>query len=216
MLKSSFFWTDLTQASERLNRSVILYDGDPVYVEAVSEGSDGVPKVHIMDLVNQQVIRKNADSPKFERYRKLPNLGWFNSKGIPLFMERRTRTSRSHGLTNENVAIFNLHAGSGTLQANGNTFINVMFDKGFIDSHNDRFPSMERTLRDIAPGSSIAVSRKLLVNCDMDGLKWLWLGKARVGIFTGSDSLLLLPKYAFHREEIQSEKAFTLNRIREF
>jgi hypothetical protein len=91
-----------------------------------------------------------------------------------------------------------------------------MFDKGFCDSHNRKFPSLEKILANIKPGTSIAFSPLFCVVRAGDGLRWMYRETERIGIFTGVDTLNLISKYAYLREEIMNDDLFTLNNLREF
>lgn len=224
MAKTDYFWTDLDQAQQRLNNSVVLYDDQPVYIEEIRGGyEDNVPRAFINPCDDQSVRKsKMLNSPKFKKFRELPKLGWMNSvnpKVDAVYLSRRTSTTRVHGLNAENVIVQNFQKTPGVnakLAGGVYTFRNFNFDKGFCDAHNNVFPSLEKILDKIPENAAIAYSRLFAVVRDNDGIRWLYRGPEKVGIFTGVDTLNLLSKHAYLREEIMEDKAFTLNTIREF
>lgn len=226
MSSKDIFWTDINQAGERLNNSVVLYDGQPVFIQRVEEHDDGDVRAYCMDCADRtKSQRKKLNSPKFSRFRELPQLGWVNPAGDyrtagALFLARVTQTARTHGLTSQNVSVANFRYGaedgSLAIQRGNYGFGTLMFDTGFVDGHNGKYPSLEEILRQIKDGSAIAFSRKWAVVRDYHGIKWLYRETQRVGLFTGADTLNLFSKTAYLREEIMSDKAVSINTIREF
>lgn len=225
MSKTDFFWTDVQQALERIGRSVVLYDNQPYYVETVEDHADGTPRARVRPCGDPEAKgdRKMLNSPKFQRFRELPNLGWMNNVGNKhgaMFLARRTMTTRVHGLNSNNIHchafIHNPNADLPILRPGDHTFANVMFNEGFVDCHNDKFPALTKILAIIKENTSIAFSRKFCVLRDATGLRWMYRNTDRVGIFTGVDTLNLISKYGYLREEIMSDPAFTLDNLREF
>ena len=224
-MTTDYFWTDLDQAQQRLQHSIVLYDGQPVYIDRVEAHEDGVPRGLIREIGDDGATsRKKLNSPKFNRFRSMPNLGWVNpaagvSRYGALYLTRRAVTTRTHGLSVNNVLVENPRfdeTGYVGMQGGNYSFANLMFNKGFLDSHNNSFPSLESILQQIQNKSAIAFSRKLCVIRDGDGLRWLFHNKTRIGVFTGVDALSLISRYNYLREEIMAEPLFTLNTIREF
>lgn len=232
MPKSDIFWTDIYQAQERLTNTVILYDNDPVYVEGIfganrDDENPKIPRAHIRQCGLQKkastASRKILNSPKFERFRRLPNIGWMNMvsnpKTGPLFISRRpVAGSRLHGLANANIRIeaFVVNGDNFYLDVNGYNLGNIMYDEGFCDMHHGRYPTLGAILANIKEGTGIAYSLDFCVWRDAVGIRWLFHKTNRVGIFTGVDTLNLFAKYAYLRESIMDDPAFTLNNIREF
>lgn len=223
--RSEYFWTDAQQASDRLNRTVICYDNQPHYVDIVEHHDDGIPRARIRPCSDRDSAgeRKMLNSPKFKRFRDLPRLGWVNSANPSLgavFLARRlTAGGRSHGLSNGNVLALNFDfvTGGNPIVRSGNySFTDFIFDKGFCDSHNRVFPSLDKILSNIKPNTAIAFTPLFCVLRTSDGIRWLYRETEKVGIFTGVDTLFLTTKFAYLREEIMSEPFFTLNNLREF
>lgn len=232
MAKPDIFWTDAHQAAERLNNAVVLYDEQPVYVETISgagEYEDGIPRATVRQCADKGAGRssKKLDSPKFHRFRELPKIGWMNAdmSGVgAVWLSRRAIRTRTHGLTTTNTSVrkfvndpergdnFYLGAPGGS----GYGFSHAMFDKGFVDAHNGKFPTLARVLSSIQEGTAIAFSRKFCVAMDRAGVRWLYRNEEKIGLFVGVDTLMMLAKFAFFREEIMEDSKFTISNIREF
>lgn len=220
---TDFFWTDAQQAAERISRSCVVYDGQPFYVETIEPHDDGIPRARMRPCGTPDgaAVRKMLTSPKFNRFRTLPNLGWMNNYDNRIgasFLARRTMTTRTHGLNSNNVMVGTFVHGelNSTIRYGDYSISNMMFDKGFVESHNDDFPPLEKTLAVIKEGTSIAFSRLYCVFRDRDGLRWMYRNTDRVGVFTGVDTLNLISKYSYLREEIMASPSFTINNLREF
>jgi len=227
-MAKDIFWTDMRQASERLLHTVVLYDGLPYYVNNLLDGADFPDGDHRASLrqcgEKQEEVRKKLNSPKFKRFRDLPTLGWMNASGRvsgAVFLSRRAHTTTKHGLTAQNTLVKYFRSrdddGNPLLRDGGDyNFAHFMYDEGFMQQAVGKYPSLEGTLNNIAEASAIAVSPKFAVMRDARGIRWLYRNTDCVGLFTGVDTLNLLTKYAFLREEIMDDAAFTINTIREF
>lgn len=219
MQSTPIFWTDTQQANERLAACVILYDGLPFYVTEAFNGDDGKARVNMTSCgPNPTNTRKLMDSPKFKRFRELPQIGWMNpSKGASaVFLERHARRSRQHGLSDQNVTRKSFRQGVLSNPEERRPLTTAMTDEGFVQCVTGVFPSLAKILANIEENSALAYSRKYCVYRDSDGIRWLYREAERVGLFTGTETLNLLSKFAYCREEIMADPAFTLDRIQEF
>lgn len=219
MIESPIFWTDVQQAQERLVATVILYDGSPYFVVSAENGADGKPRLYLMECGNEtNLTRKVMDSPKFKRFRELPQIGWMNyDKGTSAhFFERGARRSRQHGLSDSNISHWGLTHGTITNLTSRRDLSEVMHDKGFIHMVKDEYPTLTSILAKIVDNTAIAYSRRYCVYRDVDGVRWLYRNTDRIGLFTGANTLNLLSKHSFYREEIMADEKFTLDKIQEF
>lgn len=226
--QTDYFWTDAGQAQERINHCVILYDDTPFYVESIDGGyDDGVPRAMLSSCGNytnkSNLVRKQLNSPKFKKFRELPRIGWTNlvdhAKYGVVFLSRVNTRTRVHGLSTNNVMAKYVTASDGNDPAIVTAPINfghVRTDRGFVDAHRGKFPSLDKILANIQENSGIAFSTKFCVIRDYNGLRWLYRNTDKVGIFTGADTLNLISRHAYLREEIMDDPAFTVNTIREF
>lgn len=224
---TDYFWTDLDQAQRRLLGTVILYDDQPHYVQDLiqADDPDECPRARLIDCAKPRdnAVRKMLNSPKFKKFRELPRIGWMNSTDHKelgaVLLQRRTRVTQLHGLTNDNILVHTINhtnTGDSVLNTGGFQFSNFRMDSGFVDAHHNHFPTLPKVLANIQEGSAIAICRKMAVVRDNNGVRWLFFGTNKVGIFTDADTLLLIAKFAFHREEIMTDAAFTCNNLREF
>lgn len=221
VVKTDFFWTDANQAAERLNQSVVLYDNEPVLIHEVLPNEVPI-KASVLFLKDRSVKNKQLNSPKFGRFRKLPVLGWMNpvsdqgKLGVnAMFVTRRVISTRSHGLTGQNTVIHSLDRDHGRFILGYVGFTSVISDRGFLDMHAGKYPSLSQILMNIADNSVLAYNHTYAVHRDGRGLRWLMRQLEPVGLFTGNDTLNLLSKFAFLREEIMEDDTFTLSNIRE-
>lgn len=218
--KTDFFWTDINQAVERLTQTVVMYDGEPVFIREVLLDSNP-PKASVYFFTDGSTKTKLLSSPKFNRFRTLPALGWMNpvdTKKIginAMFMNRRVISTRSHGLSSNNVVVYCLMKDSNEFSSGRLAFNNVYDDPGFLHIQTNQYPTLASTLQKIEDSSVIAYSPLFAVFRDNRGIRWLYRNLEPVGIFTGADTLNLLQKYSYLREEIMADPAFTCNNIRE-
>lgn len=224
--QGDMFWTDITQAQERVQGTWVMYDGEPVFISRIYE-EDGIIKCMIHPPGEKESgTQKRMDSPKFRRFRELPELGWMNSelKGgipIPILISRVVVTTRTHGLNANNIQIGQLYFGNGNeLPPNiTNTAMysigHLQKDTGFASMQAGKYPSLMAVLEKIQPGTSLAYSLHYCISKDLLGIRWLYRDAVRVGLFSNNDTLNLLPKHSYLRDEIMADPKFTLNNIRE-
>lgn len=220
-ISTPFFWTDTQQAQERLEGSLVLYGREPVTLRNIREGEEGgSPRVDVTYCATPRTpaVQKRLDSPKFNRFRSLPIIGWVNSPtGQPVFLERRVIRARAHGLNDSNVTVFDLGGKEYLIQPSRDfSFRDIWTTSGFVDSVKGDFPSLEDVLVHIKEKTIIAYSRRYAVLRDTLGIRWLYRNTERIGLFTGNDTLLLLQSTSFYKEEIMEDPLFTLNNIKEF
>lgn len=227
-MAKDIFWTDLQQANERLLHSVVMYDGAPVYVNAILAGGDFPDGDHRALVVTcdpkREEVRKKLNSPKFKRFRDLPKTGWFNAVGRTqgaVYLARRAITTRTHGLNNNNVQVSMFRGrddqNNPLIWTGGDyNFQHFIYDEGFANLQTGKYPSLEATLNNIVESSAIAISDKWCVMRDARGIRWLYRNLECVGLFTGTDTLNLLTRHAYLREEVMEDATFTINTIREF
>lgn len=218
------FWTDTAQASERLHNSVVNYDGKPTYIEDVFTSNDNVPSCHAMILPNSERKVLSLADEKWNNFRDLPRLGWFNyvsssQKRIsPVLLERRAVNSRIHGLCANNVSSYQT-ARNGLTKERAAYITEYVKNAGYLETMHDEsaFPKLSEILMslDNNPGG-VAFSSKFCVVVTEEGMKWLYRKSKRIGLFTGADSLNLFPKNGFYKEELQGCPSFDITNVREF
>lgn len=217
------FWTDSAQARERLAGTVVMYDNLPVHILDIEEGNnfdDNVPRANISFCGDKEgkTSRKRLDSPKFNKFRSLPELGWVNSPKIgAILLTRKATRTRLHGLNSSNVkAVFFYNAPEYVITPYERGWDATYNTSLFVDMCNNVYPILDDILLNVQEDSALAFSRKFAVYRDTLGLRWLYRETERIGIFTNSNSLNLLEKFKFYREEIMNEPKFTLDNIQEY
>lgn len=218
---NDIYWTDTQQAIERLSGTVVMYDNVPSLIHTIIEGNnfeDGIPRVSLQMSSDGSLKRKTLSSPKFNKFKTLPVLGWFNSsEGNCIHLSRKVIRTRTHGLANNNTKLSSfsrIHEYAITpLERN---ISNICFDAGFVEANNGSYPALIDILSNILEGTAIAYSPRYAVYRDTLGLRWLYRDLQRIGVFTGSDTLNILSKFAYRTEEIMEDPSFTLKNIREY
>lgn len=218
------FWTDRTQASERLNRSYVMKDGLPFYCSEVLE-EDGEVKAlgRSFDGSKSKVADTfhSLSDEGFGNFRQLPPLGWSNTytdRGvIPTHLSRRSVVTRTHGLNRNNTLVSGLEQGvvSGSMSFNLDT---IMRNAGYIETINrpDRFPALSDILLNCSENQSYAFSPTFCVYRDSNGLRWLYRHKDHIGFFAGVNTLSLFDKTAGFQEELRDTETFDIETIQSF
>lgn len=223
------FWTDIQQASDRLRGTTILYDDLPYYVSDIVPGEatkerPGMPRA-ILHACGEggdnlgKPTRRILNSPKFKRFRTLPNLGWMNSRRGAVWLTRRpVAGGRSHGYTDNCITTlsFLLRDNGKYSEVRGDPLSNLQTQKGFLEMHQGVYPTLEATLANIKPNTSIAYNREFCVVRDENGFRWMYFRKDRVGLFSSSNNLCLSASFAHLRETIMESPSFTLDNITEY
>jgi hypothetical protein len=218
------FWTDATQAQERLAGTVISYDKKPVLIENIRVDANG------KDAADCFILGKNSkrtliplEDDKWNNFRDLPKLGWFNYVGegnkiVPIHLERRAINTRQHGLSNNNVTSVRASL-AGVERDRYFNLIDYLGSTGYLETTetDEAYPKLSQILMslDDTP-AGVAFSPRFCVIVTEEGMKWLFRKNRRIGFFTGTDSLNLFPRNGFYKEELQAVPAFDINNIREF
>lgn len=212
------FWTDATQAQERLTNSVLCYDKKPVYIDRI----DGEGALVIPLEGSSKVKKVSLEDEKWNNFRDLPKLGWMNyvhnDKVSPVFLERRAINSRSHGLTTQNTCAY-LLSSDGLSKEKYGSFTEYLKNPGYHETLEDEaaYPKLSEILMALGDTpSGIAFSSKFCAIVTSEGMKWLFRKTRRIGFFTGTDSLNLFPKNGYYKEELEACPSFDINNIREF
>ncbi len=218
------FWTDATQASERLAGTVVNYDGNPAYIDRVEAGKTKGPTATVMMLGSDPDYKRiSLDDEKWRNFRDLPKLGWFNfisgrNNVHPFYVERRAVNTRSHGLNSGNTRI-HMSRKEGVLAVRDYNLTTLLGNAGYLETHRDdtAFPKVSEILMSLgSEPSGVAFSPKFCVIVTEEGMKWLFRKTKRIGFFTGTDSVNLFPKMGYYKEELQACPTFDIQNVREF
>ena len=212
-----FFWEDAVQAQERLQGSYVLYGDEPVFIEQVNSRRSDVVAM-ISRCVSRNIEEVSLSSPLFHMFRKLPILGWINDIEAKkaLFLDRQSTRSRTHGFVDNNIRVGNTEEGSDELYFRNYRFSTIAVRQGYFDANKGNYPSLPDVLSVIRNNSIIAVSNKFAVKRDQGGLRWLYHGMNKIGVFTDTETLLLVTRFSFMKEEIQETPNLLISNVREF
>lgn len=215
------FWEDAAQAGERLPGCYILHGDEPVLVAEVrppTRGSaDTIPKVIVRDKEdNSKTLLLN--DPLFHRFRNLPPIGWVNLEHYKsgVFLTRRPIRARQHGLNSSNVTVEMIRKGETEVKKSDIRYDTVARDAGYVQACKGDYPGMDEVLLHIREDTCIAVSPLYAIHRDGGGLRWLYRNIERVGLFPETNSLLLMGKNVYLREELMEDSRITLTDIKEF
>lgn len=218
MLKTDFFWTDAAQAEERLRGSYILHGDRAVYVERIANTRSAGLKAEVTSFPEGKAETLSLSDPLFHRFRKpLPN-GWVNNLYAKraFFLQRSPQRSRIHGMTSSSTTVFSILSDGRLRPSDDMRFDSVVRDQQFQAAIKNDYPSLELILDKLKIGTCIAFSNNMALFRDTDGIRWLYVGADKVGLFTGSDTLLLLSSFSYIKEQLVEAAEFTVKNIVEF
>lgn len=201
------FWTDDVQAQERLLESYVMKQNEIVRVTGVRDGMISYSRAS-----DGMAGRLSMKDPAWNKFRKLPKLGWVNvtltaPKPVVFaaYLRRSAVRSRTHGLSTANTLVYDFMAQNGDT-LNKSRVINAShaFQKGAYNEDKP-FPSFEEVYPLLKPKGSIALSSKLALYKDTKGLVTLYRKRKPVGFVTDIKTLLLFSDSTFYREDIQED-----------
>jgi len=219
------FWEDAGQAQERLSGTIVSHEGRPFYVRSIEPGEDyddNMARVFGFYAGAQNGKEVPMDDKGFQKFRVLPTLGWGNyeigSHLVTAHLARKATRSRSHGLSSNNtkVLVFSGRNLVGCRDYNAETYMRTQSFSDIQTDPDNTYPPLAEILLAIRENSAIAYSPKFCVFRCENGVRWLYRGSDRIGMFSGANTLSLFPKLGFYREEIAADPKFTLDTIQEF
>lgn len=207
------FYENLEEASFRLNQSIVMYDGQPVYIHSLENNTDGIVRVRIQELPLDEAkinntTRKMINSPKFNRFRpfELGNMNLLASGVIyPYRLERVPVRTRTQGTTQTNTRLNPLFP---ELRNPNFGFNSLLYNEGFVEMCRGVYPTWDEYIETGIP--SCALSRDIAIRLSEDtGLRFLKYKELYAGIVTEKGVVALYPKYNYLREAIEELKVFS-------
>jgi hypothetical protein len=196
----------------RLNNTVVLYDGKPVYITRVNipevEDKKEIARVFFVELPYGKKLGDGAkETRKYLSSRKFDispfRMGYFNHNGEAIFASRTPVRQNQQGLNAKNVTFVDARG----RRAENMNFNEIIKSQGFVDMVNGVFPDFAAAgdMLGNKDNSSIAVSRSFAFHVDHDLEALLLLHKGiRCGIaLKGDRALKVPPKFHFLREEME-------------
>lgn len=197
----------------RLESSIVLYDGQPVYISKVNvvdaEDRKEIARVFYYELPlmgrgNGKEVRKYLSSKKFDL---APfKMGYLNHGGEAVFLARTPVRQHKQGLSSTS-SVFTDCKGRRSENINFNTLTS---SQGFVDMYKGVYPEFGHCgdLLGNNDHSSVAVSRSFafVIDNDLDALMMMHKG-VRCGIaMKGDKALKVSPKFHFLREEMEDHR----------
>jgi len=191
----------------RLENTVVLYDGEPVYINRVEDGAElgEVARVFFtkLPLDDRRETRKFLSSRKFD-LAPFP-MGYMNYNKDAIFVTRSPIRQNRQGLCVHTVRTTTIDGGRADIG-----FIRMISDQGFTDMVKGVYPSFPDAVDLMEEESyySVALSRSIALKVDRD-LDVLFLKKnnTNCGIaLRGEIGIRLSKKYHFLREELEACK----------
>lgn len=194
----------------RLEGTVVLYDGKPVYITRTSlrAGADEEGNEH--DRVwfrplpynnTEAEIRKLLSSRHFDL---TPfKMGYMNHKGSAVFVERLASRQSKQGLCENNCKTVDFATDRRVLN-----FAQLISSKGFVDMINGVYPSMEEAREMFRKrAGSVAISRRFcLVNDEDLDLMYVSHKGMKCGTISPGQGVRLATKHRYLRESFVEDR----------
>lgn len=223
--KTASGFEHIDQARQRLEQTIVLYDGRGHYLHNVGS-EEGVQKAYVGELpwdftkAKQKFKGIPLDDPAFNKFQPF-ELGFVNlfdsDSGITndfntLFVFRRPiRSGARQGLSRDAVDGKYLQGSfrAGSRLEGLDLFNQLAPCKSFADMLAGIYPSFTEVLDNLIPQSSIAFARNYALLTDKDGLVWVYRQLERIGLVNNkSKEFFLFSAKKFLREEIQESGLF--------
>lgn len=202
----------LEEINFRLQNTVVLYDGKPVYITKVRDPEEDVGKeiarVYFVELpyggknvLNGKETRKYLSSKNFDL---APfKMGYFNIDGKAIFATRNPVRQNQQGLSSRTLKLTDIRG----RMPEDIGFNMVLGCQGFVDMVNGKFPDFKDVgaLLGDKDQHSVAVSRSFALAIDHDLEALLLMHKGiKCGIALKDDKAMRLPpKFHFLRHEAE-------------
>jgi hypothetical protein len=192
----------------RLENTVVMYDGEPVYITSVAnveaEDKAEIARVFFQTLPynpRNKSVRKYLSSKKFDL---APfKMGYMNHGGEAIFVSRIPIRQNRQGLS-QGATLFKDIRGRNAENIN---FSHMIQSPGFVEMVQGKYPSFKDAGALLADkeSSSVAISRSFAfaIDNDLDALLLLHRGQKCGIAMRGDDSIKLPKKFHFLREEME-------------
>lgn len=219
--RTSFFWEDWEQAMERLPDTTVLFNNEPVLIIRIENAHPEPPVATLCKLPDITTPhRVSLADPGFKLFRELPTLGWLNyadnDGGLPssFYCYRIPVRSRLHGLGSHNVRVDGFYKDN-LVRSQDHNFASLYSNDFIINSMKGNYPNSREILETVPNNCALAFSNKGAIYRDDIGIRWLYINAQKVGFFTEPTVLQLPQKFAFMKEEIESQPNLVVTQIKE-
>lgn len=182
-------YENIHDAQMRLQGTVVLYDGDPVYITEVAQKKVEDPKDDIFRVyaspLPYQPMQDKAEMRKFISSKKFDMapfpMGFMNYDGLAYYCTRLPRKQQRQGLSNGTFSSVPV----GFPDMGGVRFEQAISMKEFDECVKGKYPSFDEALKRLAEGeaNSVGFTRCFAVvsDKDMPELVYLYHKKEKVG-----------------------------------
>jgi hypothetical protein len=203
----SIAYENVNDAQMRLVGTVVLYDGEPVYITDIRQKGEGDPKGDIFRVYAEPLpykgrgqseqMRKFISSKKFDMA-PFP-MGFMNRGGEATYLHRSAKKQQKQGLSNATLSVINLSAIQTLVKGGGAVrFEHLITYQEFLDCIKGKYPSIKEATELVSSGKaeSVAFSRAFALCRDpsLEGLIYLFHKQDKVGFIM--DGKLKLNKAA--------------------
>jgi hypothetical protein len=217
--KSKTGFENIEQARQRLEGTVVTFDGLAAYVSEVSvvDGEHTCRLVFLPDTFKDSTysknkrVRKHLSDPLFKKFKPF-DLGFINlfdeeiigpNTNCMFTFRRPIRSGARQGLAREAIDGSYLQNSKGAGRLENWNLTTLMSCQSFADMINGKYPSYSEALENLIPNSSIAFNRNYAVLQASDGLVWLYRQLERIALIQNNKEVLLFSKKKYLREEMQ-------------
>jgi hypothetical protein len=201
------------EANFRLHGTIVLYDGEPVYISQVAHEPD-LPKGDIFRVYTQSLPVSNRRDPERKyissgKFDLAPfKMGFINLDGNVFYLSRTTARQNRQGLNDRTFEAAPLRNVPGVVAPSLGDLIRT---KEFYDTIKGRYPSMEDAMARLREEgvSGVAISREyaLVTHSSLKELLFLFHRKTVVGFMqTGDREFKLGQAFKFLKEELNERK----------
>ena len=203
-------YESVEEAEMRLGRSIVFYDGQPVYIDRIAAAAPGDPKPDIFRVYARPLPVKGREDRVGEEFRKFissknfdfrtPPMGFLNANGNAFYCSRLPKKQQKQGLNGETFLGQHVSQPGKSIPFNSILGLNET-----TDMFMGRYPNFEEAKRMITQGiaKSVAFSREFcLVNDEeLDSLVYLYHKHDKVGFLLG-DNLSLTSSMVCLKERL--------------
>jgi len=209
-------YESLQEAEMRLSGSMVMYDGEPVYITGVTGAAPGDPKPDIFRVYavplplphgvlggraagNDEAFRRFISSRRFDF--QTPRMGFVNYNNGIYYCCRMPQRQQKQGLCNGTFFCREVVGQRGE-GYNLNSFLGT---QEFVDTIKGRYPTFPEAIEKLKTTDALAVafSREYAISMDddLDGLIFLYHKENKVG-FLMDDKITLSSKMMCLKEAL--------------
>lgn len=186
----------LEEAEMRLNGTVVLYDGEPVYVNRIATAAPGDPKQDIFRVYARPLPLDKKEEGKGEEFRKFISskkfdlstfkMGFMNRNGKIYYCSRAPKRQYKQGISTNTLVCDPVDKNDFEYHQKGSPRLtHLIYEQCFADMVRGIYPSFEEAMKLLLEEETNAVAfcreYALSKDKDLDGLIYLYHKTNKVG-----------------------------------